>query len=77
MLRHPPHFVWLQSADVSEEKLHDATSGHTGRKRRYFDRGEPPAPRNFVARLSGQVKPHLSEEDMVLRVEPVKLEKLH
>jgi hypothetical protein len=71
------YVIRFRNADVSEEKLHDATSRHTGRKRRDFHRGEPPAPRNFVGGLCGQVRPHLSEEDMVLRVEAVKLEKIH
>ena len=76
-LRHPPDVVRFQHADVLEEKLHDATSRHAGGKRRNFDRSEPLAPRDFVAGLCGQVRPHLSEEDMVLCVEAVKLEKIH
>ncbi|MGF6732689.1 hypothetical protein OKW50_004834 [Paraburkholderia youngii] len=59
-----------------KKKLHDATRRHTRGKRRDFDRREPIALRNFVAGQCGQVRPQLSKEDMVLRVEAVKPEKI-
>jgi hypothetical protein len=49
---------------MSKEKLYDATSRHAGGKRPYFDRGKPLAPGDFIARLRGEERSHLSEEDI-------------